>query len=399
MAEHATFVVEPDPYQEEEANMNPRTLTNLVAVAALPLLSACHNTQKIAPDSAGQRNDTCQASNDCGSGLSCIDYRCQPTEFKLDPTAKECSRFECDATADCCGDRPTVAPAKCDNRESICSTPSIAGCGFNDTCSDDAMCNGGTCASRTCGLDAASCSADTDCAANICNTVSDTCSVTGSPCALDSDCPENTCGTGLCDCANPEYNPGSAICSDPDCTDLCDRICDTDTNLCVVDTSCNTDNECFNVGLDICTAEGVCVECESNADCDEADGETCNSAGRCERACQFDQECDPFEVCDAGECVFEGCKSDLDCVLYANFGDADRRLAKCVTGPENIGQCRLPCDNDGHCGELQVCADGYCEFVGCETNAQCDRLLGLQNQQITDRRPYVTVGICEAPAP
>ncbi len=39
--------------------------------------------REVAPANAGDRNDNCQAKNDCKSGLSCISGRCQPTNYAL----------------------------------------------------------------------------------------------------------------------------------------------------------------------------------------------------------------------------------------------------------------------------------------------------------------------------
>ena len=48
-------------------------------------------------------------------------------------------------------------------------------------------------------------------------------------------------------------------------------------------------------------------------------------------------------------------------------------------------KCRVPCDADSDCASesntssFQVCQQGQCVFVGCESDAECRALLGLQN--------------------
>lgn len=380
----------------------------LAALLAAVALVAC-GPQKVAPENRGQRNDSCDAKNDCGDGLSCLSGRCQPTNFKLDPAANECTIFECEADADCCGDRPATAPAECNGRDSICEQPSIPGC-LSTSCESDAECGGGTCGDGYCADEGifSDCDTDADCTPteNVCNLITDLCSETGDDCSAEA-CPAvpntNTCVSRSCDCSNPDYDPTAEICDNPDCEDLCTKVCDLETNLCVDDTSCETDSDCFGLGLTICTEEGSCIECESTEDCDEDNQEECTAEGLCERPCEFDQECGAFQACQAGECVFVGCQSNLDCVLDSDAivgaFSTDGRLAECVTGAgaDGLNECLFPCENDGHCDEMSVCDGGFCKELGCETNAQCDRKLNLQNQVVSDARPYVSEGRCVDP--
>src|SRR5262245_46638309 len=86
-----------------------------------------NETQTVAPASGGKRGESCQARNDCASGLACVHGICAQNEFPLDSQAKQCTLHDCDTTKDCCGDKPSEAPAKCANRTSICATPTIPG--------------------------------------------------------------------------------------------------------------------------------------------------------------------------------------------------------------------------------------------------------------------------------
>lgn len=389
-------------------------LTKLAVTSGLvfvTLVGCSGKPKQIAPAKAGTRNDNCEAKNDCASGLSCISGRCQPTDYNLAASGKECVRHQCDETSDCCGDRPSEAPAKCAGVESICESPSLVGCDSTGSCADDAVCGEGTCvkeSSRSCAVSAGACSSNGECFAETCvlTTYGDAtsgytevgaCSLSNTSCKEDAECPYfgDVCGDavvaeyGYCDCSNPDYDPADEICDDPDCDGVCTLVCDN--NLCVEDESCENDDECPSLAP-ICN-DGVCVECEKDKECDADNDEECN-AGFCEAPCEFDQECPYFNECNKGECEYVGCQDNTDCVLYFSGVDG-ARLAECVMIDE-VGECRIPCENDSHCSETQICQDRFCEEIGCESDAQCDLLLGLHNQEPTDVHPYVTMGICAA---
>ena len=390
--------------------------TKLAMFGGLGLMMGIGCTTKpkeITPARAGDRNDNCQAKNDCNSGLSCIGGRCQPTNYdNLEVSGKECIRHQCDETEDCCGDKPTDAPAKCAGVESICLTPTVPGCSPSSYCTDDDQCGSGTCekalAPQRCSITQVNCTGSTDCYDEVCEqnyypyygsggggyTIG-TCSRSNTSCDEDSDCPYfgDSCPDaieqdyGQCDCTNPDYDPTDEICSDEDCEDVCSLVCEN--NLCVEDDSCEDDNECPS-SMPFCD-DGECVPCTADDECDEDAEEECRE-GACVRPCEFDQECGSFSECQKGECVYVGCESDTDCVLYYTESET-ARLAVCVV-ESDLGTCRLPCDTDAHCGSTSICSDGFCEYIGCQTDAQCDRLLNLDNQQVTADKPYVTQGRC-----
>ena len=91
-------------------------------------------------------------------------------------------------------------------------------------------------------------------------------------------------------------------------------------------------------------------------------------------------------------------------MLSAGDGDPtqDARLAKCNI--ENaIGTCVFPCEIDAQCAPTEVCLEGVCEYIGCETDGECKSIAGLHNQPVpTDEKPWVTTAQCRAetaPAP
>ena len=132
--------------------MGLRSLIAVVSLVSVAWLGGCSkDATKIAPDTRGKRGETCLARNDCDTGLACLNGVCAKNEFGIDVTVKQCTRVECSEDADCCGDRPTSAPAKCRGRDQICDPASrtVPGC-IQTTCTSDAVCMGGTCPMGVC---------------------------------------------------------------------------------------------------------------------------------------------------------------------------------------------------------------------------------------------------------
>ena len=364
------------------------------ARAAWPLLAVlvvvgCDAVEEVAPEARGQRGESCEARNDCESGLACINRVCSKNDFDITVSAKQCDIIDCQTTTDCCGDRPTEAPARCSARPEVCGQPTIPGC-FGGSCDSDAECGGGTCGEGQCSNTFLTCTSDVGCA-DVC--LGGTCQQSGLSCLDDTDC-AGICDFRSCDCDNPAYDPFDPICDDPDCEDLC--VLECEENRCVVDDSCESDVDCpFN--RPICEAGG-CVECQSDVDCEAGEGEVC-MAGTCERPCQKNEECPLFHACTDGECVEAGCQSDRECVLaLSGFdGGEDARLSQCLpsdTDPDR-NVCKIPCENDGACGsDFSVCDQGFCKFIGCESDEDCRAFFGLENQTVSDVQPFVSTAVC-----
>src|SRR6188768_4323464 len=127
-------------------------VVSVLAVSAVGLQGCSKDAQIIVPDTRGKRGETCLARNDCDSGLACISGIYAKNEFNLKVTAKECTRVECDVTEDCCGDKATEAPAKCDGRNEICDPEnrllpvcSPTSCTYDATCLGGGVCSPGFC--------------------------------------------------------------------------------------------------------------------------------------------------------------------------------------------------------------------------------------------------------------
>lgn len=329
---------------------------------------------------------SCIVTRDCPAGVNCANKSCQPSNFGLMGSGKSCVIHDCSTKADCCGDMPETAPAKCNQRTSVCSTPNIAGCTVK-VCTTTLDCGPGTCTPAVCSANGAACDTTADCAANTCDPQTLKCTLTQVDCSVTS-CIANVCPTHYCNCKNPDYLPSSPLCTDPDCEGICGFTCSDER--CVVDKHCGSDAEC-GVATPYCTA-GACVECRNSEDCDKQE---C-VAGHCGPECESDTQCKLFEACQSGNCTYVGCRSDRECVLQAGKASStqDPRLAKCqITA--GVGTCVYPCEIDAQCAASDVCLDGTCQYIGCETDGECKTIAGLHDLPApTPERPWTTSAEC-----
>lgn len=387
----------------------------LLSLAAVFSVAGCSkDPTKVEPETRGKRGENCQARNDCQTGLACINNICGVNEFSIGVEVKQCDRIECSTTDDCCGDKPTEAPARCNQRETKCVS-TFPSCSTAQTCTSDSACNGGTCrpaaTTGTCSggnasLTGLTCQAVTDCQDRC---VAEVCSISGLTCTDDTGCSYYSALTPVCnkpartcDCANKAYDPTDAICSDPDCVDLCVLRCDDER--CVPDLSCKSSTDCG--GTTPYCDDAQCVQCRDDDDC--TDGKSCDQ-GSCHAPCKHNEECPAFYACngDSGECEYAGCKSDRECILAATANSnaesppvstsgEDPRLLKCLPSEADpkINTCKIPCENDGSCGAQSVCDGGYCKFIGCKEDEDCRAYLGLVGQVSTPARPYVPTAVC-----
>lgn len=340
----------------------------------------------------GGRGIGCSVKNDCASGLSCIQGVCQPSSFGLLPSAKECVQIDCADSEDCCGNLPTEVPEKCSSRASTC-LQKLPGC-IEKECTRSAECAGGGVCVGQCAVSAGECRGNVDCLANKC--IDGKCSINFTVCASDAECTANTCAGGGCSCENPNYSPLDPVCSDEECAGLCLWSCEE--SRCVIPTSCNTSDDCF--GSRPQCVDGSCVECSISSDC--SFGKICLS-GSCETACQDDAQCGQFEACQAGECIYVGCRSHRECTLIPDVRSLalpvgiDPRLLRCHT-EGGVGRCVIPCQTDSQCATSEVCSDGLCKYIGCETNEECATILGVHEQVTTDEHPWIASVECRAEA-
>lgn len=359
-----------------------RALFVSVALFSGALLVACGNQD-------GGHGESCQARNDCQRGFACVMERCVKDNFPISiESGKDCVLIDCETTADCCGDRPTSPPARCSERDRYCR-PSIEGC-VSTYCTADEQCGGGTCSGpRSCSNSGQPCIDDAHCA-DTCDEVAGECMLSRRLCATSADCAPGRCElyNGYCNCANPDYNPSHSLCSDTDCTDVCDLVCNPNQR-CTSEARCERDADC--AGGFHCNDSGTCVQCLEDSHCEEE--ESCR-LGSCELPCSANEHCGVFEECQSGECVYVGCQSDRECVLWANVDPSrDAREAQCVKIEGfDVKQCRVPCESDRECGAAERCDGGVCAYIGCETDQECRALFKQSNQP--KKRPFISEAFC-----
>ncbi|HVJ22112.1 MAG TPA: hypothetical protein VM686_42190 [Polyangiaceae bacterium] len=330
-----------------------------------------------------RRGTACSVKNDCPAEFSCIRGLCQPTSFELEPSTKECFQIDCVETADCCGELSSEIPDKCRSRAAQCSAV-LPGC-VPGECKRSSDCGGGGVCTGHCVVSAGECASNLDCLANKC--IEGKCSIDFTPCEADIECTANTCIDGSCSCDNPSFDPAAAVCNDEECDGLCQWTCEE--SRCVLPKDCQTRDDCFG-STPLCV-DGTCVECTTSIDC--SFDKICLE-GKCETQCESDLQCALFEACQAGECIYVGCRSDRECQLIPEVqalglsANLDTRLLRCHT-EDGVGRCLIPCQTDAQCPPTEVCSHGLCEYIGCETSAECKTIVGLHDQVASDEQPWI----------
>ena len=306
-----------------------------------------------APDAApsprvSDLGESCTITSDCAAGLVCVPSSsgvggtCDLASYGLQATGKTCSG-ECVTGADCCelplGITLTAGAVKtCQDIVGLV----LAG-------------DAGQCASAASGSDVGvGCFLyETYCAPC---TTSGVWTCTGSQCVYSASC--DSSGLTLDGCPT-QTRTGRPL--QPFCDPTAHKCQSTPRGICDVGADCDgkgtTDGAGTCRGGDCtCYAGGCYYSCASTLDC--AQGYTCDAA---------------MNLCTKGAT----CSSDAQCASQTGAVNA-----KCVNGG-----CKLSCTSDHECGASgllqgpssdagafggQVCGtDGFCEDLGCATNADC----------------------------
>lgn len=195
------------------------------------------------------------------------------------------------------------------------------------------------------------CGAKADCgAAQTCQPTTHTCD---QACTNNGNCDQGQ--ANLCDTAN-----GVCVeCLTPaDCANA--PLCNTALGICA---NCITDGDC-GVAAPVCNVpQGQCVQCLVTPDCNA--GFTCNGH-ECVPICTTNADCQDNQVCDvpSGNCV--QCLGNSDC----NSGDqplcsAGHQCVECLGNSDcNNGDQPL-CSPQGNCVQCLTSAD-------CNNNEQCN---------------------------
>jgi hypothetical protein len=265
---------------------------------------------------------SCGARRDCASGLMCLSNVCKPQAVGTEPTGSRYSgRGEsCQAKNDCAGDLVCLMSVCRDVEVALSRTPKschLVECASKDDC----------CAAFTPNANCATYKMNCDTDPIFCNTY-----------------------RSLCEC--------SKECTDEQCV--------------AAAPGCMSNAECTSQQTPYCVSS-KCRQCDGDTACPGA-GNKCVE-GVCMAACTIDENCPLLHACQDGACVDTGCKSDRECAFITK-----NSRAVCLEK-----KCQAPCDVDADCMAdkntkgFQVCEQGQCLFVGCETDVECRALLDLES--------------------
>ncbi|MDF2695740.1 MAG: hypothetical protein K0S65_4123 [Labilithrix sp.] len=256
----------------------------------------------------------------------------------------------------CGDDDPGLdSPARPARKGEACRTTNDCTAGL--ACLPNAADNGGVCVVGV--FDIAP--TGKECAIIECKEARDCCLTSGPQCpALEQSCKNFDAGLGGSSGDCERYERECAC--DPSRRDC-------ENGQCVV--KCVGDTGCSSNGVAQHCLGGKCVQCANNDHCNPANQIFCLN-GKCQLPCQGDGDCSGFDRCVQGKCLAGGCQTDRECVA------ATRNVeARCGTD----GKCILPCQSDPECGNPKdysffSCIGGQCRYMGCESDKECNLLLG-----------------------
>jgi hypothetical protein len=300
------------------------------------------------PSPASGRGEACSGTNDCGAGLVCVASAsgvggtCDVASYGLAASGKTCSG-ECATGADCC-ELPlgtsvgTVAVRTCQDILTVVLGGSATQCASATPSSDVGV---------GCFLYATYCST---CAAR------NVWSCSGGQCVYGGTCQSSGVQLGGCPGATRTGRPLSSFC----------------------DTAAG---KCQAVALGVCNVSGDCEQKASSDGAGTCRGGDCTCyEGSCYIACASTLDCAQGYACNTATklCTQGGtCSSDAQCAVQLGVLNA-----KCVGGG-----CKVSCTSDRQCsgsgllpgpsGDAgsfggKVCGgDGFCQDLGCATDADC----------------------------
>lgn len=227
---------------------NFKRLFASLSLALFVLAPACAKSTDQPTYNRGDRGESCQARNDCNSGLACVGGTCTTGSIAINTTGKECVAIECQTAQDCCG------YSGCNPAPWLCTANM---CESNNVCTMDTDCY--------------SSSTGQYCVGGKCAT-----------CKVDTDCPnENSCIAGKC----------QAKCtSDGECTGLAH----CNAGACVED-GCRNDRECVMYtknARSTCSATKCGTPCSSDLECSGNQSlQKCQSGSCVFVGCDTDKDC------------------------------------------------------------------------------------------------------------
>jgi hypothetical protein len=156
---------------------------------------------------------------------------------------------------------------------------------------------------------------------------------------------------------------------------LCECSQDCMDEMCVAaQPGCMSDAECTSMQTPFCV-KNKCRQCDKDSACPGA-GAKC-ADGVCMSPCTNDENCPLLFKCQDNACIETGCSSDRECAFVNKSARAVCRDKKCTSPCEVDSDCASEKNSTG----FDVCEDGQCKFVGCESDTECRALLNLANQR------------------
>ncbi|GEM_PF-409588 len=365
----------------------------------------------------------CNGSKDCKSDAKpicnvlshvCVEG-CNTNDDCTDAAVPVCDTVshvcvECTVNSDC---KDSAKPV-CDTSAKVCVE-----CGSNDDCLEKnrPICDSSshvcvpcdashTCTAGVCQDNGAcfECSSDSDCTSSDkprCHLDSNRCVA----CLTGADCDSGVCVDYLCrEC--DDTHP---------CTDS-SKHCGTQgeiANMCVV---CTEDAHCAE-GLVCDVTHGVCMECNTNTECENlypngekpicaiegADAHTCVE-------CNSDLDCSGNATCDISSHICTGCVTSSDCkevtLPICQISTDGNYCQKCEKNEEcaekdgmypicntDAGSC-VECNTVTDCGDgMKFCEDHTCG--NCHDNSDCESGICVDNicKECDETHPC-TVGVC-----
>jgi hypothetical protein len=341
----------------EGKRRSPWMVASAIAAAGMFGPVACDNEPP-----RGAAGESCTARGDCEDGLACVAQVCtqatQSGAASAETPAGECrARRDCPETSVCLDNRcePSAPGAPGDGRYSTRGES----CQAKNDCAAGLSCVMGNCRVVEVGLGRTT---------KNCYRVE---------CAEKSECCTSFVPPANCEEYKKNCDDEPVFCNTY--RSLCECNLDCVGEICVTaEQGCSNNGECTSMQNPFCI-EGKCVQCEDDTNC-QGEGAKCSN-GACVAGCTVDENCPILHACQSGACVEVGCQSDRECVFLTR--DA---LAVC-----RDTKCQVPCDVDADCAggsstnSFQVCDQGQCVFVGCESDAECRALLGLQSMNTRAR--------------
>jgi hypothetical protein len=150
------------------------------------------------------------------------------------------------------------------------------------------------------------------------------------------------------------------------------------------------DNDNYSCNAGACDYTG----CNSDSECASSfpnQNYVCRSVvagypAACVKGCQVANDCtiagagpaydaDNY-ACNSGGCSYLGCNSDTECTFsgpnYVCRSSVPGGQKACYLSCQSASECPLPNAGPAFDTDNYSCAQGFCEYVGCKTDAECD---------------------------